>query len=275
MTGIYCIENTINHYKYVGKSETSIESRALWINEATKTPKHLRNEYLTNAVQKYGIQNFKAYVLEECPPESCCEREMYWIAELKTYAHDPDSKGYNLTRGGDGISGYHHTEENKHRQSAMMKGNKFAVGSNGHLGFKFSEESKKKLSESLKGRVAHNRGIPMKESQRVQLSAIKVKYYEDHPESRKRFGELVSERNSNSCWITNGEENLFVLRADLDNYPGYKPGRTLSNSSKKGKIFINNGEINRQISSMDPITEGWVKGMLKRSGWKKGVHYED
>ncbi len=48
--------------------------------------------------------------------------EILWIAQRKTYAFDPDGWGYNMTRGGDGIYGCHHTDDKKRQISLTMKG---------------------------------------------------------------------------------------------------------------------------------------------------------
>ena len=49
----------------------------------------------TTAFNKYGIQCFKAYVVQECKPEELSYYETYYICKYNTY-------GYNATKGGDG-----------------------------------------------------------------------------------------------------------------------------------------------------------------------------
>ena len=64
MSGIYCIENTINHHKYIGSS----------VNIGARLQSHLRllnankhfNVHLQNAVALYGIEHFKFYVVRLC-----------------------------------------------------------------------------------------------------------------------------------------------------------------------------------------------------------------
>jgi group I intron endonuclease len=56
-----------------------------------------------SAIKKYGWDNFSHEILEEgLTLSQANEREKYWIAHYHTYINDPNSRGYNGTRGGDG-----------------------------------------------------------------------------------------------------------------------------------------------------------------------------
>ena len=52
-------------------------------------------------MDKYGVENFDFYILEECQPDELDIKEIYWIATLDTYNY-----GYNMTLGGSGLVGY-------------------------------------------------------------------------------------------------------------------------------------------------------------------------
>ena len=52
-------------------------------------------------MDKYGVENFDFYILEECQPDELDIKEIYWIATLDTYNY-----GYNMTLGGSGLAGY-------------------------------------------------------------------------------------------------------------------------------------------------------------------------
>lgn len=68
------------------------------------------NSRLTNAINKYGLKNFKKEILEEClTADEANEREKYYI---KLYQSTDQSKGYNISSGGaGGFSGLHHSEK--------------------------------------------------------------------------------------------------------------------------------------------------------------------
>ena len=92
---IYCITNTINGKKYVGKTTLTVEKR--WLEHKRDFLKLNEIRPLYRAFKKYGVENFEVSQLEECSVELLSERESYWIAELKTF-----TLGYNATLGGDG-----------------------------------------------------------------------------------------------------------------------------------------------------------------------------
>ena len=88
---IYKITNLINSKIYIGQTIRTLEDRIL---------QHQYDDlYVDRAIKKYGWDNFKAEVIEECETiEKLNEREMYWIKELNSKAPN----GYNLTDGGEG-----------------------------------------------------------------------------------------------------------------------------------------------------------------------------
>lgn len=99
--GIYCIENTINHKKYIGLSKNCLKR---WQDHYSKSYCSVReddlNKPLYKAMKKYGRENFSFKIIEECPIEKLQEREIYWIDFLDTY-----NNGYNATKGGDTADG--------------------------------------------------------------------------------------------------------------------------------------------------------------------------
>lgn len=88
VSGIYCIENVINHKTYIGSSK-NIYQRLLKHFALLRHNKH-QNAYLQNAWNKYGESNFEWFVLELCDNEKLTEKEQYCI--------DLFGAEYNITR---------------------------------------------------------------------------------------------------------------------------------------------------------------------------------
>ena len=89
MTGIYCWTNLINNKKYIGQA-TDIERRKKQhVSQAGKL-----TTKISRALWKYGLNNFKFQVLEECSVDQLNQREHYWIHYYKTLE---DEFGYNIT----------------------------------------------------------------------------------------------------------------------------------------------------------------------------------
>lgn len=83
---IYKTTNLINGKFYVGK-------------DAKNNPTYLGSgKVLRQSIKKYGRQNFKKEILEECSSlDELEQKEQYWIDKLNAI-----EKGYNLTKGGTG-----------------------------------------------------------------------------------------------------------------------------------------------------------------------------
>ena len=99
------------------------------------------NRLLKNKIRKVGVSNVKIHFLhKDISEEESFYWESYWI---KHYGRRDQGKGplCNLTNGGDGISGYTHTDEAKQKISKMMKG------------YKHTDEAKQKIGEWSKNFV--------------------------------------------------------------------------------------------------------------------------
>lgn len=100
---IYKITNDINGKMYIGKTEL-VEPEKRW-KEHLHDYKTRRCEKrpLYAAMNKYGEEHFHFEIIEETDTSDyTCEREQYWINELRTYVGFKDCNGYNATLGGDG-----------------------------------------------------------------------------------------------------------------------------------------------------------------------------
>lgn len=168
-TGIYCIENIINHKKYVGQS-IDIYSRWSKHKSELNNNRHF-NDYLQKAWNKYGPDNFKFYTIELCDEKLLDERENYYIDFYETLDRN---KGYNLMSGG--TFGRQYTEESCIKRSQSLKGHKVSKETrlkisknhadisgqnNGMYGKHHTEEAKRKVSEANKGKISSRRNHTM------------------------------------------------------------------------------------------------------------------
>jgi group I intron endonuclease len=111
MIGIYKITNPKGKI-YIGQS-TNIEER--W--EKGHKYNSGSGKKLKNSLNKYGWENHKKEILEECVVEHLSERETYWIEYYDSY-----KKGLNSTSKG-GIQGYK-DEQWRKTHSEGLKGRK-------------------------------------------------------------------------------------------------------------------------------------------------------
>lgn len=203
-SGIYCFENKINGKKYIGQAY-NIERR-LYEHEYHIAKGTDHSEVLQRAVNKYGIENFRSYVLEECKLEDMNEREIYWINYYQT---NNSNYGYNLSRGGEkSLLGHKFPLEFGRKISAMKKGT--------HL----SEEHKNKISKAQKGKTKS------KET-RKKMSANHSRYW---------LGKKMPQETVERLKIAHGGKNAYQFGAknkgSTSKYHGVH-----KNTQKGGRIY--------------------------------------
>ena len=117
---VYLHTNQKNGKKYVGITCQKPENRFL-------NGKGYKKQYFGKAIRKYGWESFETKILFEglSEPEAK-EKEIELIAELET--NNP-LVGYNITIGGDGTVGYHHTQEAKDKMRIALHNQREAVKS--------------------------------------------------------------------------------------------------------------------------------------------------
>lgn len=126
---VYCFKNKTNGKLYIGKTvKRNYEER--FTEHRVNSVKNPSN-YFYKALNKYGWEGFDKVVLFQTETlEDTNEnkkllndivnaKEAYYIDKYDTTNH---SKGYNLTKGGDGIVGYKFSEEVKAKMSASISG---------------------------------------------------------------------------------------------------------------------------------------------------------
>lgn len=141
---VYKITNKINGKLYIGKAKNSLIRFAAHKMIAKGGPEKYKDRfhYIHKAIRKYGEENFSMEEIDSCEEESeIFKKEIYWIAKYKEDKYIL----YNITNGGEGISGMKHSEETKKK---MSKNHISKWGEDHPLyGIGHSEETKKKMSE--------------------------------------------------------------------------------------------------------------------------------
>jgi len=110
----------------------------------------------------------------------------------------------NLTNGGEGCSGYKHTEESLLKLSSIKKGKKI------------SEETRNKMSIAQKGRTFSD-----ETKKRMSKGSKGIRHSE---KTKKKIGEISTKRNKGRKWWNNGQQNKFQVEC-----PGidWKKGRII------------------------------------------------
>ena len=167
---IYLRTNLVNGMKYVGQTKNLKRRESVWNSLNRKMP--YANNFLEIDRKKYGLENFKTEILEECDNSKLNEMERFWIKQLNTIFPN----GYNLENGGTKGVQFHpstiakmsevkkgtkHTDEWKINMSERYSGD-----GNPFAGKHHSEESRKRISLSNIGRPAWNKGKKMSDEQR-------------------------------------------------------------------------------------------------------------
>ena len=255
ISGIYKIENIVNHKVYIGQSR-NIVSR---FKRGHLLPNVGEGTLLKNAIHKYGYENFTAEVILETYDFD------YWEKFFIMMYHSNDRNlGYNMTDGGEGGStflGRHHTEETKKlmslhsgsRGKVYTPEQRYAMGSRWR-GKHFteeqrkkmserckginrgpkSEETKRKISETLIGNIPGNKGMKMSEEFCQRMSKQRQEYYKT--EKGEHTKQLLREANMGLYYWNNGEIEIHAKEAPK----GFSRGR-LGKSEYKHKHWYTNG----------------------------------
>lgn len=239
---IYKITNLINNKIYIGKTARDFECR---LNEHFSTKALERdvnsgrdNSYLHKAILKYGKNNFKYEIIDTAlDAEELNQKEKFWIKHFK----DLGFLLYNLTDGGDGVVGYHHTDGTKKIISNSSSNRTFV---NNGVDNKFLKyEDAVRLVED-EGWVFGN------------LNADRDVYKTD------RFREKSSKANKGRLRYNNGEKCISIWPDEVEYYEslGYKRG-SLPPSVKWS--WYTNGEVSKKVQEKDEqayIDKGWYRG---------------
>lgn len=153
---VYLARNRTNGKAYVGKTKRSLEQRTKEHLQAARSGSDM---LFSRALRKHGPASFEWMVLVELEQGEATEAQadaclnMYERRMIALYeAHGP--KGYNLTDGGDGVSGWSPTAEHRQKIREAHLGEKnHNFGKDWGRKGPWSEETKQKMSEAATGRT--------------------------------------------------------------------------------------------------------------------------
>lgn len=100
--GIYLIRNKVNNKVYIGQS-VNVRRRLMEHLRSGQPEKYSiksekdKNNPIHQAIQKYGVENFEAKIIEKCEQSQLDEKERYWISQFNS---TDKNIGYNITDGG-------------------------------------------------------------------------------------------------------------------------------------------------------------------------------
>ena len=112
---VYCIENVLNNKKYVGVTTKGIQNRFKVHISTSKSGNKYKKQHLHNAMVVHGVDNFIIYEIDSAENvDDLFRKEKEWINKL-----DTKNNGYNETDGGEGVTGYTYSEEQKQHSRKM------------------------------------------------------------------------------------------------------------------------------------------------------------
>src|SRR6266404_2350216 len=109
---VYVIRNQVDGKGYVGKT---FDPESRWYRHKRLAATGA-DTYLYRAMRKHGADSFTFAVVESCGANEALafEREQYWVKALFTRA----PVGYNMSDGGEGQTGFKHSEESKPKMAS-------------------------------------------------------------------------------------------------------------------------------------------------------------
>ena len=190
--------------KYIGI--TCQETDRRW----QKGKGYKNNQYFSRSIDKYGWDNFQHIIIAR----GLSEEEAKWleielIRELDTTNID---YGYNITHGGEGNNGNHHSEETKKKISKAHKG-KFCGKNNPMYGKDWREgkteyelrEISEKKSKALKGRTFTEESIKKMSDARKGM-----KFSEEHRKNLSKAAKGRKHSEESIKKMSDARKGLFA-----------------------------------------------------------------
>lgn len=132
MYSVYAVQHRASGRVYIGKTSDVAERWAKHRSDSVRS-----RTYFHCALRKYGAESFDWWIVSYFESDSEAKSaESEWIARLKDFGVEL----FNLTAGGDGVTGYKHGPESLQKMATSMQGRVF------------SDESRAKMSAAQRRR---------------------------------------------------------------------------------------------------------------------------
>lgn len=194
-SGIYKIINNINNDFYIGSAKDLDKRKASHFYNL-KTNRHINN-HLQNAVNKYGIENFKFEKIAFCPVEYNIKMEQWFIDNLKPH--------YNICKIAGSVLGRIHKQSTKDKISASNMGRIISIESRikisktltGRKNKPHSKETKIKIGLVHKGKCYNSKEELMKRTiKSTEITKKKIDYIDDNNQIIKSYNSLIEAANN-------------------------------------------------------------------------------
>ena len=230
--GIYCyLDKENDKTVYVGKDSN--------IDKNKRHRGHLApSNYNAQPINRIMQNNPGRYIyqvlweIDDCTDNHLNQMEIFYIKK-----YDPR---FNFTEGGDGMSGFAHSEETRKKMSEAKKGKK---------PYEMTEETRKKISEANKGKTPWIKGKTHSEETRKKIS-----------EARK--GKTLSEETKKKISEAKKGKKPYEMTEEI---------RKKMSEAQKGKILSE--EHKKKISESKNITGFYRVTKQKNSSYKQGFRW--
>ena len=235
---IYITTNKVNNKRYIGQHKGDFDSKY-----------YGSGKIISNAILKYGTENFVVEILEKCDSkEELNKREKWWIKHFNAVEN---KSFYNIAKGGEGghtIAGYN--EEQKAIYSRNM--------SNALKGRVFTDEHKMKISKSLKNANLDRHGknnsfygkTHSEETKRkISETLSKRRGYKHSEETKRKISE--SHKGKTVSLETRKKMSEITTMRNLGSKHSEETKRKISESNKV-KVEIS---LNKKTRTFDSVQE--------------------
>ena len=180
---VYMHQHKENGKRYFGITSTDVKRR--WKNGFG----YSENLPIGRAIRKYGWDAFSHDIIADNLSEG--EAKQMEISLISEYHTQDDRFGYNICAGGEGVTGWHPSEETKRKIGEAHKG--LFGDKNPNFGHKWTDEMKNAASKRKRGNCKDSTRMKMSESAKKRTGELNSFFGKHHSdETKKKISESQS-----------------------------------------------------------------------------------